>query len=128
MENINIVIASGWYGHLTICDRWSGTSVYFEEGIKDTIIYNEDAVRERYGFGPIQLTDYKGLRGDPSDKIIGIAGIGEKTATTLIKSVLVQSEGIYEALEKDPNLLKQAGVSDRMIELFDKRKRGGFVQ
>ena len=121
MENINIVIASGDMDTLQLVTGDRVRVFTLKKGIKDTIIYNEDAVRERYGFGPIQLTDYKGLRGDPSDKIIGIAGIGEKTATTLITS-FGSIEGIYEALEKDPNLLKQAGVSDRMIELLDKGK------
>jgi DNA polymerase-1 len=121
MENINIVIASGDMDTLQLVTGDRVRVFTLKKGIKDTIIYNEDAVRERYGFGPSQLTDYKGLRGDPSDNIIGIAGIGEKTATTLITS-FGSIEGIYEALEKDPNLLKQAGVSDRMIELLDKGK------
>jgi len=121
MDNINIVIASGDMDTLQLVTGDRVRVFTLKKGIKDTVIYNEDAVRERYQFGPLQLTDYKGLRGDPSDNIIGIAGIGEKTATTLITS-FGSIEGIYEALEKDPNLLKQAGVSDRMIELLDKGK------
>jgi DNA polymerase-1 len=121
MDNINIVIASGDMDTLQLVTGDRVRVFTLKKGIKDTVIYNEDAVRERYGFGPLQLTDYKGLRGDPSDNIIGIAGIGEKTATTLITS-FGSIEGIYEALEKDPNLLKEAGISDRMIELLDKGK------
>lgn len=121
MENINIVIASGDMDTLQLVTGDRVRVFTLKKGIKDTIIYNEDAVRERYGFGPLQLTDYKGLRGDPSDNIIGIAGIGEKTATTLITS-FGSIEGIYEALDKDPNILKKAGISDRMIELLDKGK------
>lgn len=121
MDNINIVIASGDMDTLQLVTGDRVRVFTLKKGIKDTVIYNEDAVRERYQFGPLQLTDYKGLRGDPSDNIIGIAGIGEKTATTLITS-FGSIEGIYEALEKDPNLLKQAGISDRMIELLDKGK------
>lgn len=121
MDNINIVIASGDMDTLQLVTGDRVRVFTLKKGIKDTVIYNEDAVRERYQFGPLQLTDYKGLRGDPSDNIIGIAGIGEKTATTLITS-FGSIEGIYETLEKDPNLLKQAGISDRMIELLDKGK------
>ncbi|MCF7865776.1 MAG: hypothetical protein K9M11_04745 [Candidatus Pacebacteria bacterium] len=121
MDNINIVIASGDMDTLQLVTGDRVRVFTLKKGIKDTIIYNEDAVRERYQFGPLQLTDYKGLRGDPSDNIIGIAGVGEKTATTLITS-FGTIEGIYEALEKDPNLLKKAGISDRMIELLDKGK------
>ncbi len=121
MNDINIVIASGDMDTLQLVTGDRVRVFTLKKGIKDTIIYNEDAVRERYQFGPLQLTDYKGLRGDPSDNIIGIAGIGEKTATTLITN-FGSIEGIYEALEKDPNLLKEAGISDRMIELLDKGK------
>ena len=121
MDNINIVIASGDMDTLQLVTGDRVRVFTLKKGIKDTVIYNEDAVRERYQFSPLQLTDYKGLRGDPSDNIIGIAGIGEKTATTLITS-FGTIEGIYEALEKDPNILKQAGISDRMIELLDKGK------
>ena len=48
-------------------------------------VYDEAKFSAKYGFAPALLVDYKGLRGDPSDNIPGVAGIGEKTATTLIK-------------------------------------------
>jgi len=51
----------------------------------DTIIYDEAAVQQRYGLLPQQLADLKGLKGDPSDNIPGVTGIGEKTATKLIQ-------------------------------------------
>jgi len=51
----------------------------------DTIIYDEAAVQQRYGLLPQQLADFKGLKGDPSDNIPGVTGIGEKTATKLIQ-------------------------------------------
>lgn len=121
MSDVDVVIASGDMDTLQLVTGKRVRVFTLKKGIKDTIIYDEDAVRERYSFGPTQMTDYKGLRGDPSDNIIGIAGIGEKTATSLITS-FGSIEGIYEALEKDPNLLKKAGISDRMIELLDKGK------
>jgi len=56
-----------------------------KKGIKDMIIYDPKAVKERYGLLPKQITDLKGLKGDPSDNIPGVPGIGEKTAIDLIK-------------------------------------------
>jgi DNA polymerase-1 len=61
----------------------------------DTIVYDEAAVRQRYGLLPQQLADLKGLKGDPSDNIPGVLGIGEKTATKLIQQ-FESIEGIYD--------------------------------
>ena len=47
-------------------------------------VYDEQKFRDEYGFAPENLVDYKSLRGDPSDNIPGVKGIGEKTAAKLI--------------------------------------------
>jgi len=70
------------------------------KGIKDTVIYDEKAVGERYGLKPEQLVDFRGLKGDPSDNIAGVKGIGEKTASELIKN-FSSLEGVYKALDKN---------------------------
>ena len=57
-----------------------------KRGMSETVVYDEAAVRERYGFGPERYLDYAALRGDPSDNIEGVAGIGEKTAGKLIQT------------------------------------------
>jgi DNA polymerase-1 len=57
------------------------------------ITYDIGAVHERYGLSPEQIADYKGLKGDPSDNIPGVRGIGEKTATKLL-----QQFGTVEAI------------------------------
>lgn len=56
-----------------------------KQGLKETRLYDEQAVADRYGLLPAQLVDYKALRGDPSDNIPGVKGIGEKTAAQLLK-------------------------------------------
>ena len=53
-------------------------------GISDTIVYDVDAVRDRFGFDPPLVVDYKALQGDASDNIPGVPGVGEKTAMNLI--------------------------------------------
>lgn len=55
------------------------------KGLTDVVLYDAKAVRARYGLNPDQMVDYKALRGDPSDNIPGVKGIGEKTAGELIK-------------------------------------------
>ncbi|HEY3267417.1 MAG TPA: DNA polymerase I [Armatimonadota bacterium] len=54
------------------------------KGVSDTVTYDPTKVTERYGIRPDQIVDYKALKGDTSDNIPGVAGIGEKTASKLI--------------------------------------------
>lgn len=60
------------------------TVVVTKRGIGELLHYTPAAVRERYGLDPMQLPDYRGLKGDPSDNLPGVPGIGEKTAIKLI--------------------------------------------
>jgi DNA polymerase-1 len=55
------------------------------KGLSDIVIFDAKKVAERFGFGPERVVDYKALRGDTSDNIPGIKGIGEKTASELIQ-------------------------------------------
>jgi DNA polymerase-1 len=62
------------------------------------VTYDLDAVRERYGLAPEQIPDYKGLKGDPSDNIPGVPGVGEKTATKLLQE-FGTIEGVYKRIK-----------------------------
>ena len=55
------------------------------KGMSDVVPMTPEMVMETYGFKPLQIIDYKGLRGDSSDNLPGIKGIGEKTAVKLIQ-------------------------------------------
>ena len=55
------------------------------KGLSDVVAMTPSLVKETYGFEPLQIIDYKGLRGDSSDNLPGIPGIGEKTAVKLIE-------------------------------------------
>lgn len=116
-KNINIIIASGDMDTMQLVDDKKVQVYTLKKGITDTILYDEEKVVERFGFLPEFLPDYKGLRGDPSDNIIGIKGIGEKTATNLITK-FGSIEEIYKKIEKDEKSFEKAGVSKRMIELI----------
>lgn len=116
-KDVRIVIASGDMDTLQLVDDEKVVVFTLKKGIKDTVLYDEKAVVERFGFGPTYLPDFKGLRGDPSDNIIGIKGIGEKTATDLIKEFHT-IEHIYEVLQKDEKPFIQAGIKQRMIDLL----------
>lgn len=63
-----------------------GVSVYMYRPYQhDTVLYDEAKVQERYGLRPQQIPDLKGLKGDASDNIPGVPGIGEKTAVKLLQ-------------------------------------------
>lgn len=114
-HNVNVIIASGDMDTMQLIDDERVRVFTLKKGLTDTILYDEEAVKTRFGFGPELIPDYKGLRGDPSDNIPGVKGIGEKTATTLI-ATFGSLENIYKKLKKSPDALKDAGIKDGMIE------------
>ncbi|MBQ8727678.1 MAG: DNA polymerase I [Oscillospiraceae bacterium] len=65
---------------------------------KETIVFTPDKFREVYGFSPLQLIDLKALMGDSSDNIAGVKGIGEKSATEIIKKYGT-IENLYDNIE-----------------------------
>lgn len=90
----------------------------FKKGIKETTVYNEKAVKERFGFIPSLIPDFKGLAGDQSDNIIGISGIGERTASILI-SKFGNLEKIFAQLDKkQEKIFLDAGIKERFINLL----------
>ena len=122
-KNTQVIIASGDMDTLQLVDDEKVVVYTLKKGINDTILYDEQKVLERFNFKPELLPDWKGLRGDPSDNIIGIAGIGEKTATILITKFGTVEE-IYKKLkdkkvEKENfKIFKEAGLTDRIIKLL----------
>ncbi|MCE5259826.1 MAG: DNA polymerase I [Chloroflexi bacterium] len=65
----------------------------------DALLYDETRIQERYGLKPDQLVDYKALKGDPSDNIPGVAGVGEKGAAKLVAEY-GSVEGVYKHLDE----------------------------
>lgn len=116
-KEIEVIIASGDMDTLQLVDG-NRVQVYtLKKGIQDTILYNEKAVISRFGFPPVLIPDWKGLRGDPSDNIKGIPGIGEKTATDLITN-FGSIEDIYATLlKKGEETFLKKGIKARMIGL-----------
>lgn len=92
-----------------------------KKSIKEQVVYDARLVKEKYGFGPEYVVDYKALRGDPSDNIPGVKGIGEKTAISLIDAH-GGIEGIYAALD---NGLLQA--TDRVRQLLEEGRESALL-
>ena len=81
-----------------IGDRVSVKLITSKAGQTLTTLYDEQTFRDEYGFAPIHLIDLKGLMGDSSDNIPGVAGVGPKTATQLLLQFGTLT-GVYENLE-----------------------------
>lgn len=116
-RDLDVIIASGDMDTLQLVDGKRVTVYTLRKGLSDTVTYDEKAVKERFGFGPELLPDYKGLRGDPSDNIVGVPGIGEKTATMLITE-FGSIDAIYKTLKKGVAAFEKAGIKERIIHLL----------
>ncbi|MBC7766599.1 hypothetical protein H7Y21_01225 [Arenimonas sp.] len=125
-EEYTVIIASGDMDTMQLIKGDQVLVYTLKKGLNDTIIYNEDAVIAKYGMKPIQLIDYKGLRGDASDNIIGVPGVGEKTATLIIQE-FGGIESMYEYLKATPfsktdTRMKAAGITERFHGLLIKHE------
>src|SRR5580765_103131 len=75
--------------------------LYNRRGVSDYALYDEAGIEERTGVTPRQYLEYAALRGDPSDNLPGVPGVGEKTAAKLV-SGYGNLEGIFEHLDELP--------------------------
>jgi len=90
------------------------------KGFSETILYGEAEVKEKFGgLVPKQLIDYKGLRGDTSDNIPGVKGIGEKGAIDLLTN-FHSLDGIYKNI-------KSVKIKDRTRELLVEQKDQAYL-
>ncbi len=120
-KDLDIIIASGDMDTMQLIEGTKVRVFTLRKGLNDTVIYDESEVLKRFGFKPAQLVDYKGLRGDPSDNIIGVPSIGEKTATTII-TTCGSIEKLYEMLHKKRETLLNAGITERILKLLEEHK------
>ena len=120
--DLKIIIASGDMDTLQLVDK-KKVQVYAQRKGSEVVLFDEAAVKEKFGFGPLLTIDFKGLRGDASDNIPGVPGVGEGSASKLIQT-FGGIEKIYKALKKDgvETVAKQAGVQKRFVDLVEKHK------
>lgn len=99
------IIITGDMDTLQLIDKH--TSVYtMSRGFSNSALYGPDEVKARYGISPNQIVDYKALRGDTSDNIPGVKGIGDKGAVELLQNFKTL-DGVYKAAEKDSKKIKK---------------------
>lgn len=119
-KNMECYIATGDRDDLQLADN--GTTVVLastQKGNSVTDLYDENAVKEKYGVLPHEFVDMKALMGDTSDNIPGVKGIGEKTASKLITQFST-IENMYEHID-------EANVSAKIKEKLLADKDNAFL-
>lgn len=118
---IETIILTGDNDTLQLVDN--NTKVYsIKRGIKEAVLYDEISIKEKYeGLKPFQLVDFKSLKGDPSDNIPGVVGIGEKTALELINE-FSSIENLYQEIEKNTKRVDKIKESVRKKLIENKEK------
>ena len=113
-----VVIVTGDGDALQLVDDTNGpvTVMMTVKGVTDTVIYNEEAVKARYGLTPQQIPDFKGLKGDSSDNLPGVPGIGEKGASKLLQQYGTV-EGLIEHAADLPEKTRVSLLENRDIAL-----------
>ncbi len=116
-KEIDTIIASGDMDTLQLVS--DKVVVYtMRMGINDTILFDTEAVNERYGFGPELVPDLKGIMGDHSDNIPGVKGVGEGSALKLL-TAYHGLDDLYTALKQKgvEVVAKETAVQKRLVQL-----------
>lgn len=113
-KDLRIIILTGDLDSLQLVQDKKIVSQILRTGISESVVYDEDGVFTRFGLKPEQLPDYKGLVGDASDNISGIAGIGPKTALKLLQKYK-NLGSLYEEISK-----KNAKTDELSVDLKEK--------
>ncbi|MFA5318256.1 MAG: DNA polymerase I [Patescibacteria group bacterium] len=124
-SNIENIIVTGDMDTLQLVD--GQTKVYtMSRGLSESLLYDTDMVRKRFdGLAPEQVIDYKALRGDPSDNIPGVRGIGEKGAIELLKEFKT-IENLYDHITRNTKRIT-TNVKPRILELLKAHKQDAFM-
>ncbi|APT90876.1 DNA polymerase I [Corynebacterium sphenisci DSM 44792] len=107
-EGFETLIVTGDRDSLQLVDE-STTVLYPMRGVSNLHRFTPEAVQEKYGLTPTQYPDFAALRGDPSDNLPGIPGVGEKTATKWI----VQYGSLPELIARAEEIRGKAGENFR---------------
>jgi DNA polymerase-1 len=121
-HDIGTLILTGDTDSLQLVDDYVQVMLANPYGQKTTTtIYDEEKVRERYkGLAPSQLADLRGLKGDTSDNIPGVKGIGEAGAIALLLQ-FGTVENLYDHLADAPNRYKKPLEGQRDAAIFSKK-------
>src|SRR4051794_22414950 len=116
-QGVNVIIVSGDNDLLQLVNPHVKV-LTSRRGITDTVLYDEAGVIAKYnGLTPSQVPDFKAIRGDTTDNIPGVAGIGDKGAAKLLLEYGPTIEALYDNLEQVPQKQRDllAPVKDQVL-------------
>lgn len=111
-DNYEVIVYTSDRDFLQLIDKHVSIHI-LKTGMSNILVMNETTMPELYGFAPLQIIDYKGLRGDASDNLPGIPGVGDKTAVKLI-----QEYGSFEKIVEAAKTMKSK-VGESIVENAD---------
>ncbi|MEZ4200482.1 MAG: DNA polymerase [Candidatus Paceibacterota bacterium] len=116
-KNLTTIIASGDMDTFQLIKK-KQVQVYMQRKGSEVVLYDEAAIKKKFGFGPLLTIDYKGIRGDASDNIPGVPGVGETSALKLVNT-FGTIEKIYTAIKKSDveTVAEKAGIQKRFVQL-----------
>lgn len=124
-EGYQVIIFTGDMDELQLVnDQVSVAST--SKGVSELVLYTPEKVHERYGLSPAQLVDYKALKGDTSDNIPGVPGIGDKTASKLI-SEFGSIDSLLENLDTLPEGRIKKSIAENREQLLMSRRLATIV-
>jgi len=120
-SDLEVTILTGDLDMLQLVTERTKLMVSLRGGVANTVTYDLAKIDERWGLRPDQMLDYKALKGDPTDNIPGIPGVGEKTASKLI-ATWGTLDGLYEHLEEvTPEKLRPL-LADHREQVLESRE------
>ena len=119
-NNLECYIATGDKDDLQLAsDKTKVILTVTKSGYNETTVYDDAAVKERYNVTPTEFIDVKALMGDPSDNIPGVAGVGEKTAMSLIEK--------YHSIEYIYENIDDIGLKGAMYKKISEGRESAFM-
>ncbi len=97
------------------------------QGVQNTVYYDPATIRERYGLAPGQMVDFKALKGDSTDNIPGIPGVGEKTAAKLIAD-FGDLDALYARLDEVKQEKLRVALAEHREQVFRSRHLATIVR
>src|SRR2546423_754631 len=102
----DVIIVTGDRDTYQLVDDPHVKVLYNKRGVSDYVLYDETGIKERTGVTPEQYPQYAALRGDPSDNLPGVPGVGEKTAAKLINTY-GDIDGVFAIVDKNTPKLRE---------------------